>query len=223
MAEGRLPRAGAGGSWAAGLARSVPQTETAPSFSLLGKTHPEFSLLTCCVTDGCCCQDGSEVCVPEAEAAKWAAKKLSWQMNCVSLCRRKERKVRTVKDCCLRAAVAIELLTRKKTAAWISSAVEGNCSPGRYADAAVQRPSKEDRYLQPLQVDPLPPGAPKSLRWDSFITGPRASIGGVICWDSPPERDLRIHHYKICISLWEPEQLRKITGKWLMYVCCHCT
>lgn len=29
------------------------------------------------------------------------------------------------KDCCLRAAVAIELLTRKKTAAWISSALEG--------------------------------------------------------------------------------------------------
>jgi len=33
--------------------------------------------------------------------------------------------VRTVKDCCLRAAVAIELPTRKKTAARISSAVKG--------------------------------------------------------------------------------------------------
>lgn len=38
--------------------------------------------------------------------------------------RRKERRARTIKDCCLRAAVAIELLTRKKTAAWISSALE---------------------------------------------------------------------------------------------------
>ncbi|OPJ78985.1 hypothetical protein AV530_004943 [Patagioenas fasciata monilis] len=46
------------------------------------------------------------------------------QTSCVCLCRRKERKVRTIKDCCLRAAVAIELLTRKKTAAWISCAGE---------------------------------------------------------------------------------------------------
>lgn len=74
-----------------------------------------------------------------------------------------------------------------------------------------------------FQVDPSSPDAPKSLRWDRFTTGPRGSIGGVICWDSPPERDLRIHHYKICISLWGLEQLRRITEKWLMYVCCHCT
>lgn len=34
--------------------------------------------------------------------------------------------MRTVKECCLRAAVAIELRGRgKKAAAWISSAVEG--------------------------------------------------------------------------------------------------
>lgn len=33
--------------------------------------------------------------------------------------------MRTLKDWCLGAAVAIELLTRKKAAAWISSAVEG--------------------------------------------------------------------------------------------------
>ncbi|OPJ78980.1 hypothetical protein AV530_004938 [Patagioenas fasciata monilis] len=65
-------------------------------------------------------------------------------------------------------------------------------------------------------VDSSSPGAPKSLRWDSFTTRPRCSIGGVISWDSLPERDRRIHHYKICISLWGPEQLRKITGKWLI-------
>lgn len=74
-----------------------------------------------------------------------------------------------------------------------------------------------------FQVDSSSPGGPKSLRWDSFTTGPRGSIGGVISWDSRPERDQRIHHYKICISLWRPEQLRKITGKWLMYVRCRCT
>jgi len=74
-----------------------------------------------------------------------------------------------------------------------------------------------------FQVDPSPPGAHKSLRWNSFTTRLCASIAAVISWDSPPERDLRIHHYKICISLWGLEQLRKIFGKSAMYVCCHGT
>lgn len=43
----------------------------------------------------------------------------------MAFCRRKEREARTVKNCCLRAAVAIELLMRKKTAARISAAAEG--------------------------------------------------------------------------------------------------
>ncbi|TRZ23028.1 hypothetical protein HGM15179_004067 [Zosterops borbonicus] len=62
-------------------------------------------------------------------------------------------------------------------------------------------------------VDPSPPGVPKDLSWDNFITGPGAFISAVICWDLPSKRDLRIHHYKICISLWGPEQLIKITEK----------
>lgn len=69
-----------------------------------------------------------------------------------------------------------------------------------------------------FQVDPSPPGTPKSLRWGSFTTGPCASIGGVICWDSSPEGVLRIQHYKICIRLWGARAPKK--GGWKMANVC---
>lgn len=61
-----------------------------------------------------------------------------------------------------------------------------------------------------------------SLKWDNFATVSHSSIHVTICWNSPPERDLKVHHLKMCITAWEPEHLSKMTGKLLMYVCCCC-
>ncbi|XP_076134932.1 anosmin-1b [Alosa pseudoharengus] len=55
--------------------------------------------------------------------------------------------------------------------------------------------------------DPFPPEAPQNLRTGNFTVRPDGTVSVALRWDSPPEGDLPVHHYRVSWSVRGAQRL----------------